>query len=82
VRRLKDLVLEQDKSSFYFTQWKVFRNQDATHFLATAGEVHLSSIQYLLENSIQASLSLSIRYYFLKAKDDPIKISIPVLILS
>jgi hypothetical protein len=45
-------------------------------------EVHLSSIQYLLENSlIQASLSLSIRYYFLKARR-PYQISIPVLILS
>jgi hypothetical protein len=25
--------------------------KDATHFLATEREVHLSSIQYLLENS-------------------------------
>jgi hypothetical protein len=47
----KDLVLGTGQK-VYFTQWKVFRNQRCNSFsLATEREVHLSSIQYLLENS-------------------------------
>jgi hypothetical protein len=47
---------------------KYLEIKDATHFSLATAEVHLSSIQYLLKQLIQASLSLSIRYYFFKAK--------------
>jgi hypothetical protein len=74
--------LEQEKVASTLPNGKYLEIKDATHFSLATEEVHLSSIQYLLKQLIQASLSLSIRYYFFKANDNPIKLSIPVLILS